>query len=398
MPPAPTRRATSKPLIAIAMTVLLAAAAADRCVAEDFEVHEWSLWVFDPLRDTVNANQQNGRALPRFVGTERRPPTKQGRNDPTPVSVMTFRGDPVKAADVRLSLSNGVCLAHWPVSTRKPRRIGWDSISLTAEPVDSARIVYTGKSHWYSAARDLPGALFVNHRSRCERFLAYDLEFKMPEPIKVDGGPDRYRITSSSAIAIEDLLIVAPGPEGHRIGWLDRLPQPENAAGPAAPPTVEITMSEPVAAGSRMLQEAQDRLRKGIVGAGLTEEEASLMLSIASKSIVESEDMVAVLRLPSSTADTLFPLEIEPKPSKIVRVPLLLMRNIDPQYKNQLDALIAGLGADAYTEREEAEKRLIKLGPIAVPHLKKAIKNTDAEIAFRAERILLDLREPITGN
>jgi hypothetical protein len=46
------------------------------------------------------------------------------------------------------------------------------------------------------------------------------------------------------------------------------------------------------------------------------------------------------------------------------------------------------LGDDAFTEREKAEKELVALGASAVPLLREAAKDRDAEVAARAERCL----------
>jgi hypothetical protein len=45
--------------------------------------------------------------------------------------------------------------------------------------------------------------------------------------------------------------------------------------------------------------------------------------------------------------------------------------------------------------REAAEKRLLELGRLAVPALKVALKSSDLEVAFRAERILLAQNEKL---
>jgi hypothetical protein len=55
------------------------------------------------------------------------------------------------------------------------------------------------------------------------------------------------------------------------------------------------------------------------------------------------------------------------------------------------------LGADDYSQREKAEKRLAELGRLAVPALKTVLNNPDPEVAYRAERILLAQNEKIDG-
>jgi HEAT repeat protein len=65
-----------------------------------------------------------------------------------------------------------------------------------------------------------------------------------------------------------------------------------------------------------------------------------------------------------------------------------------PERRRKVKALVEQLGDDAFTTREAADKALHRLGRIALPQLRQARANTDAEIARRArhliERIELD--------
>jgi len=56
--------------------------------------------------------------------------------------------------------------------------------------------------------------------------------------------------------------------------------------------------------------------------------------------------------------------------------------------------LVQELGADDYKVREAAEAELKKIGPPAIPHLKKALEDRDAERAERARRVLAELERP----
>ena len=86
-------------------------------------------------------------------------------------------------------------------------------------------------------------------------------------------------------------------------------------------------------------------------------------------------------------------MEIVPEPAKTVRVALLLLQHIDPAMKQEADGLIVQLGDRSYAKREAAERRLAELGTLAKPQLEKALKTTDLEVVFRAERLLAALSE-----
>jgi hypothetical protein len=159
-------------------------------------------------------------------------------------------------------------------------------------------------------------------------------------------------------------------------------------------PGVEIVMSAPLKPGSDEYKaQTVDSLRARLVKAGLTESEADLMLAIYAQSIFESEDLVVIYRVPQALIDEKLPLAVYPDAKKIVRVGLVLVRNVDPQISSDIQQLVAQLGDAKYQVREKAAKRLSALGPLASPALKEAAKSTDAEVQFRAERILQE-QEP----
>jgi HEAT repeat protein len=60
----------------------------------------------------------------------------------------------------------------------------------------------------------------------------------------------------------------------------------------------------------------------------------------------------------------------------------------DPKQVAQAAVLIKALGDDSFDVREKAGEDLIALGAIAVPHLERAQKNPDAEVARRAKQCL----------
>jgi hypothetical protein len=55
--------------------------------------------------------------------------------------------------------------------------------------------------------------------------------------------------------------------------------------------------------------------------------------------------------------------------------------------------LVQDLGSDEFATREAAEKELAKIGAAAVPQLKKALEDRDAERADRARRVLAEIEK-----
>jgi hypothetical protein len=173
-------------------------------------------------------------------------------------------------------------------------------------------------------------------------------------------------------------------------------------APPAPPPPPEepgtdVAMSPPMADDSPELAAIKETFAEGLRAAGLTAKEVELFMSLAAKSIFGANEMVIVYRLPAAVIEERLPLIAYPAPRKTVRTAWMVVRNIDPRIKDEVAKLVAELGADDYSQREKAEKRLGELGRLAVPNLKTVLNNADPEVAYRAERILLAQNEKIDG-
>jgi hypothetical protein len=111
--------------------------------------------------------------------------------------------------------------------------------------------------------------------------------------------------------------------------------------------------------------------------------------------VLQSTDLLVLCRLSSATLDRLLPLETTPDARKIVRTRLLMVRNLDPAARHEVDALVAKLGSPRYAEREAAERRLLEFGPVAWPGLKAGLTNPDLEVVSRVERLLLKQQQTL---
>jgi hypothetical protein len=187
------------------------------------EVHEWSFWIADPNVENANARDKYPTALPTSVSTTRGYQAKRDEPRLAPVSVLTFYGEAIEELDVSLQAQAGQFVAHWPPAELKNRRLRWPPLNLSAAPAEKAALLSVTEEHWFGPARKLD-ALWLGQGARAERFLAYDAEFKFPVPFQIEGGPDQYRISNTSATPLHDFAIVLPSSEGRRIGWADSIP------------------------------------------------------------------------------------------------------------------------------------------------------------------------------
>ena len=211
----------------VALVPCLARTADDRAPAP-IEVYEWSVWVGNPARTSLNVPKVYRNAMPPAVGTSR--PVVEGKEldrqfAVAPISVVQAFGDPTDDVDFDLQVKKGTTLAHWPGGTERSNGVRWFKSNLSAQPPAGIAPGYVADNHWFQTLRRFDSALYFKHENRAERFLAYDVEAKVPVPIKLRGGPDEYTLVNLTEHKLVDVAIIAPAEGGgYRVGWLDALP------------------------------------------------------------------------------------------------------------------------------------------------------------------------------
>ena len=166
---------------------------------------------------------------------------------------------------------------------------------------------------------------------------------------------------------------------------------------PGAPP-VEVAMAAPLSAESSELVAERAAWRARLEATGLAADEVALLAQLYEAPLFETEKLLVVFRLPADIVEQRLPLVFYPAPRRTVRVPLVVVRNVDPSIKDEVQTLVAGLGAEDYAAREAAEQRLWELGRLALPALKQALQSPDLETVYRAERLLLRHGLPVDGS
>ncbi|REK08608.1 MAG: hypothetical protein DWQ37_19920 [Planctomycetota bacterium] len=257
-------------LLTMFFPAILAAAEDDGA----FEVHEISLWIFDPGASKANSRTDYPSALPPTVRTTRGAQTTTNlqqqrvdivngrrriavtnvvagtnggiasayRRSVAPINVLTFHGRPAEDLDVELRTKDGSFLAHWPPGESFPNRLRWAGSPgyNLVEEVDRTEMMFVDDEHWFAEARQ-GDALFVRRGTRSERFLAYDAELNLAAPVRLVGGPDEFTVVNQLDQPLYDVLISRHTPEGRRIAWLDKVPpaSQRQAAEPAEEPAEE---------------------------------------------------------------------------------------------------------------------------------------------------------------
>ena len=105
---------------------------------------------------------------------------------------------------------------------------------------------------------------------------------------------------------------------------------------------VEVSLSGPLPAGSAAAADATTKaLADRLAHRGLAAQEIDTFVAQYGSLLFESDDLVVACRLDAGVIDEKVALSIFPLPTKIVRVPMLVMRNADPQLPGEIARLIA---------------------------------------------------------
>jgi hypothetical protein len=234
-----------------ALAILLASTPAAAADPAPFEVHDLSLWLIDAAGKTANAKAAFASALPASVNTLRTGSPSAADRRQAPICLITFHGQPASDLDVDLRTRSGSFLAHWPPGEGLPNRVRWAGtppFDLVKQPDDPAELAFVDADHWIGQARQADG-LYVKRGARTERFLAYDLELNLTSPVRLEGGPDKYRVINTTDRPVYDVLVSRDTPEGRRVAWIDKLPPtaaPATVApAPAVPPVEAPQPAQP---------------------------------------------------------------------------------------------------------------------------------------------------------
>lgn len=188
----------------------------------NLEVHEWSVWFGEPQGKQFNASADFPTAMPGLVDSERSRRREADKPKPSPISLMTLYGTPPDVVDIDLRVTAGRPISQWPRSEAKSNRLRWLDLTLTKELSNPELLAYIPDTHWFNQARKLEG-LYIQLKKggRAERFFAYDLELNAALNVRLDGGPDQFKVANLGKHALLDVFLIVPGPDGPRVGWLD---------------------------------------------------------------------------------------------------------------------------------------------------------------------------------
>jgi len=398
---------------------------------DEFAAHEWGVFtVFNDLK-YANANRKaEWTSLPEFFYHQF--PSVRLKWEPAawdkPILYFYCTRSTLKV-DVRLTFAEGAPVAWWPCCTspvdqsiaRPPkggetpvfRALHWSAWlgekvpartegprmrgDPTTQPVKEFDLP---AGSWLLDARLKEASLlsvtgskvqrgrpWSSTQTETERFLYYDGLVPAPNCLRcVKASPDSVTVNNTAAFPIRDLFLV-----DSRATARDGPALFAHVAGPIAAGEERAVRLLPVPAAEWPMP-AAEQLRKALVVAGLTEPEAKAVLRIWDSGFFHAPGVTAFYLLPQSEYDRMLPLEIMPRPKRIVRVGIALhpMFAIEPALGERAERLIAQLDDPDAARRESASKELAQLGPIAWRLLREALKKNPSAQAAKAMNDILN--------
>lgn len=374
-------------------------------------LHEWGVFTVHEGGPAANSLMKaEWDALPKFVfgrTAGRQVPERPLLEVAKPViHVHADRTVAASAMTIRVDFPGGRPMVWWPANDNR----GLKGLDI---PEDKALMwrFFVGErngrrgaepgfeeipaGHWMERLRKIRAAdlTFENHvlpggGGRVvplrERFVYYDGLLPVPAGVRAETGPDRrVTLTGAASFAAADVLVIDRSADGRlRVGRVAEL-----KAG--------ASVDKPELAETDAAAETK-RLAGSLTAAGLNADEAESLAEIWRKEFFDTPGVQVIYRLPQTEYDRLLPLQVEPRPEKIVRVGLMRLVLGDPALEARIRTLAGRLDDEDFDAREAATKELAELGPAAAPALRRrlATGKLSAEARSRLERALLTWEVP----
>jgi ankyrin repeat protein len=371
-------------------SLLFQGSAAGQIVSGDdgFDHLECVILVTDPFADKVNAKASLKSTFPNFVTNGRPEDKAENLSRPMPLGVIQFHGGEEVDLEVLIELGkNSRFLGHWPKSRSKAKRLFWKSIETKSNGNEPRSVK---DDHWFTTLRK-GSSLSIVAGGATERFIVYDAELAYKSGVSIESiDDDKVDIVNQDEISALDLFVYAPTENGWKTAHVEKLIQtsasdqeigedthPSGGLGP-----ISLSLSASAMDAADVLSPWRERLD------GLSDEQIEFVMDVLITYALDPEFTSLVYRLNRSVLDELIQVDVIPNPRKIVRIGLVVVRRVGPDFHGSVDDLILQLGDPEWAKREAAHKTLAEKGESIVPLLKKAADHQDLEIVYRVERLL----------
>jgi hypothetical protein len=319
--------------------------------ADRFVVHEWGTFsTFGGSDGKALKFYPDDRGLPAFVHG-RHHDVKGGRTDvyvslETPV--VYFYTDRDRTVSVRVDFPKGLMTDWYPQASRPPEAtIRWDDLKVLAK--DRPRLADQGDGGRYFAARETDAATVRTadpDRGEVEQFLFYRGvgDFPMPFVVRASGN-GAFTVKNTGKDAIPGYVLVDVRSRKVSFKAFGHL-------SPGAEEKVELP-AEPATADK--LGDAMVRL---LIEQGLFEKEARAMVKTWRDDWFGDEGTRVLYLVAGPVTDEFLPMQIDPKPDRLVRVLVGRHDVLTPEREREIDGLVKRLNGPSNTDAKAADGEL----------------------------------------
>jgi hypothetical protein len=196
--------------------------------------------------------------------------------------------------------------------------------------------------------------------------------FDLPLSVKLDG--DKLLLKNLSHNGIARLIVFEN--RGGKIGYrmLDAFAGEMTSERPTLDGNIDLLLSD---------------LKQTLVAAGLYEKEAEAMIKTWRTSWFE-EGLRVFYVLPREATDAVLPIDIDPKPTQMVRVLVGRAEVITPEMEKAVQKQVSILSNPSSRVRGEAMLAIRKYGRFSEPILKRILENERNDLMRKRIKVLIE--------
>lgn len=318
-------------------------------------VHEWGTFsTFSGSNGAYLKFYPNDNDLPDFVYRRHRN-VKGGLPDAfvsleTPV--MYFYSDRERTVSIDVKFPKGMMTDYYPQSSRPPANsLRWDNLKVLKQ--GDANLTLKPGAGRYFVARETDASLVQTgekDKKENEKFLFYRGvgDFSMPFVVRAEG-KGAFTFKNNSQDAVPGFFLVRV--DGKKVYF--------KAGGHLSPQDDVRIQESSEASNAEKLGEAVAKL---LVEQGLYDKEARAMVKTWSADWFGQDGTRLIYVVPESLTNGFLPLQVDPKPEKVVRVLVGRHDLLTPERERQIDAVVERLQNGPNADSRTADQVLNRLG------------------------------------
>ena len=375
--------------------------------AQELVVHEWGVQVLGRTAEEpiLTAPSEPIAGLPRFVGiNETVAPTcfhAMGWDWDKPV--LHLYGNDGLEVSVKVSTPLGMPLAYYPPPQIEKSKIFAQSRRkmIAGELEFASSLHWRGKlrtaavgdlpavpdEHWWQSARAIPSSYFVSD-SGSERFLFYEATALLEPAISSTIDDSAITLTNRHDAAVGPVVVLVNDGAGIRGGEI-----------PTVGAEGDATLAQ-TALQKWGSERALDACRRQWLELGMTKAEADAIIEVWKSDLLGRPGVLVITPMPRSLYDQMFPIEIKPEPTELVRAGLVFdflpgqAARADwlPELRQALLRNGNDLAADTFEKRQAAHREFLAAGDLALGVLEELMNSNELESRAAAKKLTAQIR------